>query len=105
MLEPITSEQMNSDFGVMWTRSFPNSRKRANEIIREVCELKGCTVEEVKSKARTQHVAWVRQDCMLALRENTRMSLPSIGRMFNRDHTTVMWGIKQSKKRRAEALA
>jgi hypothetical protein len=52
-----------------------------------------------QSKCRDRHVARPRQIAMLLSREMTPLSLPAIGREFHRDHTTVIHGIREAKKR------
>ena len=47
-------------------------------------------MEDFNSKRKTQSVAWPRQIAMFLATELTDMSLPEIGREFNRDHSTVV---------------
>lgn len=47
-----------------------------------------------RDKARARWVAW----CLI--RELTTMSFPAIARMFNRDHTTVLYGLQEAQKLR-----
>ena len=47
-------------------------------------------MEDFQSKRKTQSVAWPRQIAMFLCNELTDMSLPEIGREFNRDHSTVV---------------
>lgn len=49
----------------------------------------GIRLHEMLSDRRAVHVAIPRQVAMYLARELTLQSLPSIGRLFNRDHTTV----------------
>jgi chromosomal replication initiation ATPase DnaA len=58
------------------------------------------TVEEFKSPARIRDVSWPRQDFMLAAHRKG-YSLSEIGRFLNRDHTTVLHGIRQAEAREA----
>jgi hypothetical protein len=51
-------------------------------------------VGEMTSARRTQPFAFARQVAMYLSRELTPYSLPHIGRMFRRDHTTILYGIK-----------
>jgi chromosomal replication initiator protein len=52
------------------------------------------------SKLRTDAIAWPRMVCFYLLRENTRLSLQSIGKAFGgRDHGTVMHGCDRVKDR------
>jgi chromosomal replication initiator protein len=45
---------------------------------------------ELKSKKRTQHVAFCRQVAMYLCRKLTDSSFPAIGAAFGRDHSTVI---------------
>ena len=47
-------------------------------------------MEDFNSKRKTQSVAWPRQIAMFLATDLTDMSLPEIGREFNRDHSTVV---------------
>ena len=47
-------------------------------------------MEDFVSKRKTQSVAWPRQIAMFLTTELTDLSLPEIGREFNRDHSTVV---------------
>ena len=47
-------------------------------------------MEDFNSRRKTQSVAWPRQIAMFLTTELTDLSLPEIGREFNRDHSTVV---------------
>lgn len=47
-------------------------------------------MEDFSAKRKTQSVAWPRQIAMYLATELTDLSLPEIGREFNRDHSTVV---------------
>ena len=47
-------------------------------------------MEDFSSKRKTQSIAWPRQIAMYLANDLTDMSLPEIGREFNRDHSTVV---------------
>ena len=47
-------------------------------------------MEDFNSRRKTQSVAWPRQIAMFLATELTDLSLPEIGREFNRDHSTVV---------------
>lgn len=74
-------------------------------IVNEVAASYGLTAKHLLTRSRTQPVAWARQDAMLRLSEEMDLSLTAIGRHFQRDHTTVLWGIRQAKERRARIAA
>ena len=64
-----------------------------------VAEYFNLTVEDLKSKRRTQNIALPRQIAMYLARELTDSSLPKIGEEFGgRDHTTVMHGCERVKE-------
>ncbi len=57
------------------------------------------TVDQLKSKKRTQDLAFARQVAMYIVREKIGASLNQIGRAFgNRDHSTVSHAIQKIKK-------
>ncbi len=47
-------------------------------------------LEDFNAKRKTQSIAWPRQIAMFLATELTDLSLPEIGREFNRDHSTVV---------------
>jgi len=48
---------------------------------------------------RTKAVSHPRQDCMRLIYEQTKLSMPQIGRIFNRDASTVNHSIRASQGR------
>lgn len=59
-------------------------------------------MEDFNSKRKTQSIAWPRQVAMYLTTELTDLSLPEIGREFNRDHSTVVHA-RDTVKERVEA--
>jgi chromosomal replication initiation ATPase DnaA len=57
------------------------------------------TVSDLVGDSRKRAVAWPRQAIMAELYETGRYSLPAIGRLFNRDHSTVMHGVRRHAER------
>jgi chromosomal replication initiator protein len=55
----------------------------------------GINADELKGKSRHKRVVEPRQIAMFLLREDAHMSTPDIGRLLNRDHTTVLHAVKQ----------
>ena len=49
---------------------------------------------DLQSESRTKRVADARQLAYFLMREHTEMSYPDIALVFNRDHATVMKGVK-----------
>lgn len=48
------------------------------------------SAEDIKSKKRTSNIASARHVAIYLIRNMTTMSLPAIGRVFSRDHSTIM---------------
>jgi chromosomal replication initiator protein len=55
----------------------------------------GINCDELKGKSRHKQIVGPRQISMYLLREDAHLSTPEIGRLLNRDHTTVLHGLKQ----------
>lgn len=70
-------------------------------IAREVAEEFGVTVDNLKSRKKTSLFVAARWEAYARIRAVGRFSLPQIGAFFNRDHTTVLHGLR----RHAEAAA
>jgi chromosomal replication initiator protein len=66
-----------------------------NAVLTAVCRYFDVKVEELKGKARQKQIVVPRQMAMYLLREDAHLSTPEVGRHLNRDHTTVLHGIKQ----------
>lgn len=66
----------------------------------EVADKHGITVHDLESAIRHQRVCKARFEAMYRCRHETLASLPQIGRAFgNRDHTTVIHGIRRHQAR------
>jgi chromosomal replication initiator protein len=73
-----------------------SSAPRAGDILRAVSQYYRVSLEDLKSATRAQRIARPRQVGMYLLREDIKLSFPEIGRQLgDRDHTTVMHGIKK----------
>jgi chromosomal replication initiator protein len=64
-------------------------------IQRAVAEHFGVTLLDLLSDRRAAKIARPRQVAMWIVRHSTPRSLPEIGRMFKRDHTTVIHALAQ----------
>lgn len=65
-----------------------------SRIAGEVSEVSGVSIDEMKGRSRNKHTVSARQLCYWQGRK-AGLSLPEIGRFFNRDHTTVLSGIRK----------
>ena len=59
----------------------------------------GVTKLLLKSRARTKTIAHARQEAMVIFRDVYKMSFHQIGAIFDRDHTTIMDGVKAATAR------
>lgn len=55
----------------------------------------GINADELKGRSRHKQIVEPRHIAMYLLREDAHLSTPEIGRLLNRDHTTVLHGLKQ----------
>lgn len=69
------------------------------DILREVAADHGFKVKQIQSDKRYKSLVRARQDYCWRARNRTQKSLPEIGRVINRDHTTVMHAIRAHEKR------
>lgn len=65
----------------------------ANMILEHVALAYGLTVESLTSRDRHAFIATPRHIAMWLIRRRLHFSYPQIGRLFHRDHSTVMHGI------------
>jgi len=54
------------------------------------------SLNDLKQKNRSETIVMVRQIFMFLLRKNDRLYYAEIGRMLDKDHSTVMWGVNKS---------
>ncbi|MFN3387482.1 MAG: helix-turn-helix domain-containing protein [Allosphingosinicella sp.] len=77
-------------------------RRTVAEVVLLVSSEFGVSRAELVSEHRGREIAHPRQVVMYLASQVTPASLPQIGRRLNRDHTTVMHGIRAVRKRMAE---
>ena len=70
-----------------------------DEIIKAVCSTYDVSYADILSQGRPQPLATARQVAMFLARKLTGKSLPMIADNFNRNHSTVMHGMKEIQKR------
>ncbi len=76
---------------------------RARKIVAEVAEKHGLTVDQLISYARSKHLVLARQELYWRLHAETTWSIKRIGDFLERDHTTVLHGIRRQRKLLLEA--
>ncbi len=73
----------------------PQARRTAEQI----AVLHGLTLSEINDPAAKRRYARTRQHVMHALMATGRYSSTSVGRFLNRDHSTVLHGVRAHERR------
>lgn len=80
--------------------SVRSPRQVMMDIAASVATAHGLSVADVLGRCRTAKVAHARQELYYRLRQSLpRLSLPQIGRLLDRDHTTILYGIAKYEAR------
>ncbi len=87
--EPLTASVAQRILDVDVARPSPSM----DAILRATAEYFRVSIEEMLSAKRTQRIVTPRHVAMYLMREDGRASLPQIGLVLHRDHTTVLHGI------------
>jgi chromosomal replication initiator protein len=93
MREPITLEISERALEDLLPQ--PGSEIPAHVILDETAKYFGLTREDLISKNRSRPLTTARHVAMYMMRECTGLSLIKIGELFDRDHTTVLHGVKK----------
>lgn len=80
----------------------PGTPITAKAIIAQTAERYGVKPSVILGGDRARVASIPRQAAMAAVREATGYSFPQIGRIFKRDHTTVLYGIRAHEARQQE---
>lgn len=70
-------------------------REKMLGVIKKVSEATGVPVDDITGPRRHKHILRARNFAILTCRDYVGASLPAIGRVFNRDHTTVINAIRR----------
>lgn len=71
------------------------SATKGIQILSQVAISAGVTVGDIRAHRRTFPLVVIRHFAMWLIRRETHLSLPQIGRLFNRDPTSVLHGIRR----------
>ena len=72
---------------------------KAGKILADVAEQHGFTVAEIRSPCRNLHLVAARKLAMYLCARDTLLSYPQLGRVFHRDHSTVIHAVRSENKR------
>jgi hypothetical protein len=89
--DPLTGQPIDPAPPVVLIASPP---ARARKIIAEVAAAYELTPEDLTGPRRFKYLMEPRWLAMRRIREELGYSFPHIGRLFNRDHSTVVWAIR-----------
>lgn len=73
------------------------NKAKWTDAMRVVCQVYNITPDDIYSKNRTQHILYARHTFNYICRRTLTMSLESIGRIINRDHSTIIHSVKQTQ--------
>ncbi len=76
-------------------KSEGNALPTPSLIISQVCKFYSVDEEKIRGTLKNKGTAEARQVAMYLIRKLTNLSLPDIGKEFNRDHTTVLYAIRK----------
>lgn len=69
-------------------------------LIEEVAKRHGLTAGHIVSRCRERRIVVARYEAIIAVhRARPTMSSPQLGRMFNLDHSTVLYALGRTKRR------
>ncbi|MFM8507765.1 MAG: chromosomal replication initiator protein DnaA, partial [Actinomycetota bacterium] len=73
-------------------------QRSPEQLLTEICDYLGVTVEAVRGRSRQRPIVGARQTAMYVVRELTDLSYPAIARLFGgRDHTTVIHAVEKTQ--------
>jgi chromosomal replication initiator protein len=90
--QPLTVELAAAALRDLVAPGAPAGGATPEAILAAVARYFGVSQEALKGKARHKEIVVPRQVAMYLLREDARLSTPDIGRLLNRDHTTILHG-------------
>lgn len=102
----VTSESGGVYSRVKTHNAVPLTRRARNiKIIEDVCAIHGVAYRELMSHDRRHKVVDARHEAIaLIAKHNPDFSFPRIGKIFNRDHTTVMFALQRHGMTRKDGL-
>ena len=97
-MEPVLEEMPEAEEPAPWPRIWTPTQKR-RALIAEIAERHEVSLADVLGPSRFQHVVRARFAAIRAVRQRyPEMSLPQLGRLFNRDHTTILHALRKEPR-------
>ena len=76
-------------------KSEGNALPTPSLIITQVCKFYSIEEDVLRGTLKNKGTAEARQIATYLIRKLTNLSLPDIGKEFNRDHSTILYGIRK----------
>ena len=90
----ISKETIDNVISIVDPGNIPNDAM-VEKILKQVSKKHGISVEDIKSKKKTDSIATARHISIYIIRKLTDLSLKEIGKVFGRDHSTVISSINK----------
>ncbi len=90
---PITIELAKNSISDLMTGG-ESEGVTVEKILDKVAKKFGISVEDIKGTKRTKEIAYARHISIFLIRKLTDMSLPKIGKLLKRDHSTILSSLK-----------
>ena len=90
----ITKESIDSIISIVDPGNIPNDAM-VEKILIHVSKKYGVSVDDIKSKKKTDSIAGARHIAIYIIRKLTDLSLKEIGKVFGRDHSTIISSINK----------
>jgi len=88
-----------------WKNVFDDAKKKYGviqtpfmNIVREVCEAHDVTRDEIFEKNRSKKMVMARGVIYDRIRKELGWSYPKIGKLFGKDHTTILHGVRLARE-------
>ena len=90
----VTKEAIDRIIAIVDPGNIPNDAM-VERVLTETSKKYGITVDDLKSKKKTATISNARHEAIFIIRKLTDLSLKEIGKIFDRDHATVMASISK----------
>ena len=97
--KPIVDSNLKRKIGVQYKSA---NMETVNKVIDRVCKICLVSKHDIFSKGRTRDVVRARSILYNLLHESYDVSISSMSRVFNQDHTTIIHSVKTIEKLKVE---
>jgi chromosomal replication initiation ATPase DnaA len=102
-VDPLHEPMNAEEFGRKIRRGeFPKSEANWRRLITKLAEEHGYTYEDVVGRSRKQKLSEARFSIYTYLNSKMKLSVTRIGKLLQKDHTSVMHGVKRWKEMNGE---